>query len=224
MEYMRWRLCLFVCLLCSGSYGDDFHAKLELEERYIHHCREYSDIYEHLPLLKQLASQCSSAVEIGVRTMVSSWAILEGLASSSSDVRGYLGIDIESPPSDTLRVARRLAEANGIGFQFWQANDMAVDIEPTDFLFIDSLHTYCHLTYELEKFSPKVGRFIALHDTNDPLDDVVYRGDNSEYPLWIDRHKRGLWLAVEDFLKRHPEWELYERRFNNYGLTILRRY
>jgi len=92
-------------------------------------------------------------------------------------------------------------------------------------LFIDSLHTYCHLTYELEKFSPKVSKYIAMHDTSwDPtIDDPAYYGDYSEYPPEYDRTKRGLWPAVVDFLKRHPEWTLHERRLNNYGFTILKR-
>jgi len=51
-------------------------------------------------------------------------------------------------------LAKRLSLGNGIAFEFWQANDMDVDIHSADMLFIDTLHTYCHLTYELEKFSP----------------------------------------------------------------------
>ena len=104
---------------------------------------------------------------------------------------------------------------------------MDIDIPPAEMLFIDSLHTYCHLTYELEKFSPKISKVIAMHDTSEPwgdADDSDYRGDYSEYPLYIDRSKKGLWSAVEDFLERHPEWILQERLFNNHGFTILRRH
>jgi hypothetical protein len=103
---------------------------------------------------------------------------------------------------------------------------MYVDIEPTELLFIDSLHTYAHLTYELEKFSPKATKYIAMHDTSAPwgdTDDDEYHGDYSEYPPEIDRTKRGLWPAVLDFLNKHPEWTLKERRENSHGLTILQR-
>ena len=66
-----------------------------------------------------------------------------------------------------------------------------------------------------------------MHDTDDPwgyIDDFqVYQGDKSEYPASIDRNRVGLWAAVEDFLKRHPEWVLQERRLNNHGFTILKR-
>jgi len=66
-----------------------------------------------------------------------------------------------------------------------------------------------------------------MHDTSDPwgtIDDFQqYSGDYSEYPPEIDRTKRGLWAAVEDFLVRHPEWKLRERRLNCHGLTTLER-
>ena len=30
------------------------------------------------------------------------------------------------------------------------------------------MHTYCHLSYELDTFSPKVRKYIAMHDTSEP--------------------------------------------------------
>lgn len=207
-------------------YGAYSATQLELKHKYEHSCQEPSDINEHVFVLRDLAKECSSVVEIGLRSMVSSWGILQGLSESPYTSRSYLGIDIGLPPPETLDLARRLSEDNGITFSFWEANDMDVDIEPTEMLFIDSLHTYCHLTYELEKFSPKVNKFIAMHDTSEPYgstDDGGYYGDYTEYPPEYDRTKRGLWTAVEDFLRRHPEWTLYERRLNNHGFTILKR-
>jgi beta-1,4-mannosyl-glycoprotein beta-1,4-N-acetylglucosaminyltransferase len=176
--------------------------------------------------LRALAAECASVVEIGLRSMESSWGILRGLSENLSSSRSYIGIDIDSPSTELLDSAKRLAEGNGIAFNFWRANDLNIDIEPTELLFIDSLHTYCHLTYELEKFSPKVSKYIAMHDTSwgePPIDDPAYQGNYSEYPSEYDRTKRGLWQAVVDFLQRHPEWTLHERRVNNYGFTILKR-
>jgi hypothetical protein len=65
-----------------------------------------------------------------------------------------------------------------------------------------------------------------MHDTSEPFgdrDDNEYYGDYSEYPTHIDRSKRGLWPAVEDFLKKHPEWTVHERYYNNHGFTVLKR-
>ncbi len=213
--------------LCLGVFNFGLcSADGLLQKEYQRVCEMRSDIREHLPLLRDLALECSSVVEIGMREMVSTWAILQGLSENVSDKRSYHGIDIAVPPLNTLSLAKKLMKENGVTFVFWPENDMNIDIPFTELLFIDSLHTYCHLSYELEKFSPKVAKYIALHDTSEPwelLDDTEYRGDYSEYPEFIDRTKRGLYPAVEDFLTRHPEWVLHERRFNDHGFTILKR-
>ncbi len=211
------RIFFFLCFFLN------LHGTLQ--EQYETACRTPSDIYEHVPTLRSLAKECSSVTEIGLRSLVSTWGILLGLSESSHTQRSYVGIDIEPPPFEKLSLAQTASQENGIAFQFLQANDMDIDIEPTEMLFIDSLHTYCHLTFELEKFSPKVSQYIALHDTHWPevMDDPSYKGDYSEYPAEYDRTKKGLWLAVADFLERHPEWILAEDHKNNYGLTILKR-
>ncbi len=198
----------------------------ELAQQYGYSANQDSDIWEHVPVLRRLSAECSSVIEIGLRYMVSTWGILQGLADSAAGNRSYLGIDKVRPAEHTLQLAERLSEENGVLFRYLKADDMTIDLAPTEMLFIDSLHTYCHLSYELEKFSPKVSKYIAMHDTSEPwgeADDTVYYGDFSEYPEWIDRSKRGLWAAVVDFLGRHPEWQLLERRTNNHGFTILRR-
>ena len=216
-------------LVRFSTFIDDVVRKSEKESSELRKKYELSrdtpsDINEHINTLCCLAKECSSVVELGVRSMVSSWGILQGLSERTSAPRSYLGVDLALPPVEKIRAAKRLAQGNGITFNLCQANDMDIDIEPTEMLFIDSLHTYCHLTYELEKFSPKISKYIAMHDTSwGNIDDPAYQGDFSEYPLEYDRIKRGLWLAIEDFLKRHPEWVLYARYLNNYGLTILKR-
>jgi hypothetical protein len=198
----------------------------EIRGRYEYLCDTPSDINEHLPVLRELAKQCGSVVEIGVRSVVSTVAIIQGLSENQSESRTYLGIDLAMPPEDKLKACKKFAARNNIRFDFWKENDMNIEIPEVELLFIDSLHTYCHLTYELEKFSPNVRKYIALHDTSAPwgdTDESCYDGDYSEYPGWFDRSKRGLWPAVEDFLERHPEWRLHERRLNNHGFTILER-
>ena len=218
---------LLVSLFSLNLDAGDVRLKKKLEDQYEFHSQQSSDIYEHIPVLRALASECASVTEIGLRSMNSTWGVLLGLSEHSSEFRKYVGIDLDYPPESEFHLARYLAEANGVTFCFVHANDMDIDIEPTEMLFIDSLHTYCHLTYELEKFSPNVTKYIAMHDTDEPwgfIDDFQqYHGDRSEYPDHIDRNKRGLWQAVLDFLDSHPDWVLHERRLNNHGFTVLKR-
>jgi hypothetical protein len=219
-------LCALLFAPAAGLQGICSDPQLGLRLQYDLASSQPTDINEHLFALRSLAMQCSSVVEIGLRGMVSTWGILQGLSESASSVRLYFGIDLAPPSPHILRLGRQLAECNNIAFHFVQANDMHVMIPPTEMLFIDSLHTYCHLTYELETFSPHVSKYIAMHDTSAPwgeVDDCTYWGDYSEYPPEYSREKKGLWPAVEDFLLRHPEWSLYQRSFNNHGFTILKR-
>lgn len=219
----------FILILTCGfnsfqKNNDDSSA--QLRRMYEGVCQNPFDVHEHIPILRQLAYECSSVVEIGVRSIVSTWGLIMGLSENSCSPKSYIGIDLEFPPAESLKLVKSLSENQGIDFSFWRVNDLHIQIEPTDLLFIDSLHTYCHLTYELETFSPNVRKYICIHDTSHPWenqDDNEYHGDYSEYPAFYDRQKRGLWPAVVDFLDKHPEWILLERRMNNHGFTILKR-
>ncbi|HVW99415.1 MAG TPA: hypothetical protein VHA52_03100 [Candidatus Babeliaceae bacterium] len=235
--FKKWMLC---CLLFYGSCVPKLCraenssapelvkkiAYLELREQYHIHYYRPSDIHEHLPVFRKYAQECSSIVELGVRNIVSTWGFLLGLAESPHPQRSYIGVDIGRATADILALAHRLTTENGISFQFWEKNDMDIEIAETDLLMVDTLHTYAHLTYELEKFSPKIRSYIIIHDTSHTFeyrDCLSYTGDYSEYPPSIDRSKHGLWPAVVDFLHRHPEWSLHERHLNNNGLTVLKR-
>ena len=219
-------VCLCFFAFVRATHAATLEEQSELKKIYEFHVSRPSDIQDHIPMLRDLARDCSSVVEIGIRSMVSTWGILQGLAESSGELKFYLGVDLLVPPEDSLNLAKRLSKAHEIDYVFLQANDLEICIPPVDMLFIDSLHTYCHLTYELESFAPMVQKYIALHDTSDPWgnrDEVYYKGDYSEYPAHYNRTKKGLWPAVEDFLLKHPEWELLDRHFNCHGFTILQR-
>jgi len=209
--------------LCAQNVND----KEDLMNLYELHRSTPSDINQHLTVLKQLAKECSSVIEIGKRSVGSTWALLAGLAESEAPKRSYLEIEVFHPVIEKVYLSKRLASENGISFQFVHENDFFTELkERADLLFIDSTHTYCHLTYELEKFSPSINKYIVMHDTNLPWgyeNDVEYVGDYSEYPQSIDRTKKGLAAAVGDFLEKNSSWVLVDRRFNNHGLTVLKR-
>lgn len=218
--------CFVLSLLLGiGPYLPHLNDQVLLHNLYCYYEKTPSDMYQHLPRLRSLASECRSVIELGVRDMVSTWGLLQGLSDHKTGGRSYLGIDLNLPPAATFDLARNMAQRNGIGWEFVQGNDLQIDIPYTDLLFIDTLHTYAHLRYELETFSSRVGKYIVMHDTSDPYgsQDQVYDGDYSEYPDWIDVTKRGLWTAVKDFLAAHPEWEVHQRFTDCHGLTILKR-
>jgi hypothetical protein len=164
-----------------------------IEEKYEELCRTPSDINGHLPTLRQYADQCEHVTEFGVRGCVSLHAFL---ASKAKKVVAYDIANVSIPSVDKL--------------QFINANVLEVTIEPTDFLFIDTLHTFQQLHDELHFHAENVRHWIAMHDTT-----IYGRHGEDGGP--------GLNTAILKFLIDEPWWrECYRSEANN-GLTILER-
>jgi hypothetical protein len=230
--FNRFRICLLIFLsIFVIKISDVFSysregAKRAIFNMYKEHLARPSDINQHLPILSSLSIQCYSVIEIGLGDMISTVGIIKGLSSPRIKNQSYLGIKINRPNKQIEDKIKKITATLGIRYNVWLKNDLDTDIPTADMLFIDSIHTYCHLSYELEKFSPMIHKYIVMHDTSPPWDykdDTTYNGNYSEYPKHINRSKRGLWPAVEDFLQKHPEWVLEARYGNNHGLTVLKR-
>lgn len=172
-----------------------------IEEKYNQLCATPSDINEHLPALKRYAEQSESVVEMGVRALVSTWALLAGKPKI------LVSIDIEDPSTygGDLWEVYDAANLEGINFSFRKGSSLEVVLPEVDMLFIDTLHTYEQLFAELERHHISVKKFIAMHDTNLAGDPDNMRG------------------AVNDFLDKYPEWEVAEWFENNNGMTFLKR-
>ena len=196
---------------------------------FLFECTQSRVAGSHYFALRNLARICRSVTELGVYHLGSGFAILQGLSENASSVRSYLGIDIGSAPEEKVQLAQKWASHKNIDFRLLQASDFDIDIDPVDLLHIDTFHTYRHLTYELEKFSSVVRSYILMHDTSPPWGYVdenqqaLNREIESRYPPHINRTKRGLWTAVEDFLGQHSEWQLVERQTESPGYTIIKR-
>lgn len=175
----------------------------EVERRYAQARAALGDLHEHLPTLCRYASQCTHVTEMGVWRVCSSWALLAAGPKRmiSYDVIRHVEVD------DLERLGKTVCD-----FEFRQQNVLDVDIEETDLLFIDSLHTYTQLSAELAKHSPHVRKWIILHDT-------VTFGAHGQ-----DESVPGLWAAVEKFVADSGGvWRIAEHFTNNNGLTVLSR-
>jgi hypothetical protein len=177
-----------------------------------------SDINEHLPVLKQYAEKCDTVTEMGVRYVVSTFALV--LAKPKK----LISIDLFHPSfyGDTSRLyaIQNYAKNNGVDYKFVMGNTLNNDIEQTDMLFIDTLHVYGQLKKELEKHASNVNKYIVFHDTTT----FEYQDEKHYYNVdALDTSKTGLWPAIQEFLDSHTEWEILERRTNNNGLTILQK-
>lgn len=216
----------FLSLVHVSLCGFD-SSKDELTQLYDYYRTTPSDIYEHVSFLKDLAGQCSSIAEIGTGNVPATFGLLMGLVENNAKNRFFTEVQSRNPPLEKLYLTKRLAAENGIAYKYVQTADVNFELEnPVELLFIDGVHTYCHLTHQLRTLSPKVIKYIVMHDTSPPwgyANDTTYCGDYSEFPKDIDRKKKGLSVAVEDFLAENPGWVIHERRMNNHGLFVLKK-
>ena len=167
--------------------------------------RKRSDINEHLPMLSFLAEQCDHVTEFGVRAGVSTLAFLHGLRGKhDARLRSY---DI----NDDYGVRQSYAPLTKTDWVFVTASTLTIPkIEPTDLLFIDTLHSYTQVSQELALHGDQAKRWIAFHDT-ETFGTVGDDGDE------------GINKAIGQFVGSRPEWrEVYHSHKNN-GLTVIER-
>lgn len=181
-------------------------------------CNIESDINQHLPTLKLYGQKCKTITEMGVRYGCSTWAFIE----AKPEKLNCYDITIEPfKPSEPF--VKKICNDYKIKYNFFIADSIQTDIEITDLLFIDTLHTYNQLICELTKHSKNVNKYIILHDTTlfGYSDEYVYE-HASEIVKKSTIHKRGLMEAVNDFISSDKNWSIHEVFTHNNGLTILK--
>jgi len=188
--------------------------------KYQEKCSTVSDINEHLPTLRKYAEECDSIVEMGVRSIVSTWAFL------SAKPKKLISLDLSHPSSfgGNLDEVIQLSSENGIEFEFVEKSSLEYEMINTDLLFIDTWHDYLQLKMEMFRHHSKVNKYIILHDTTTfgYIDESFYdEYGNSRLETNLPK---GLYPAVDEFLFANKEWRLWEKKSNNNGLTILKKF
>ena len=195
-----------------------------IQRGYDANCANSSDINEHLPTLRQYASDCTHVTECGVRGAVSCYALGDG-------IRGKEGARLVLVDLDECEAIERFidyCEHENVRATFYKESDLTCPIEDTELLFIDTWHVYGHLKRELARWHSHVKKYILLHDTT--VDgkhgeslrlgwNILEQSKATGIP--VEEIAKGLWPAVEEFLQEHPEWTLKDRFTNNNGLTVL---
>lgn len=207
----------------------------KLEQKFEEAWNTPSDISEHLYTLRDIASTCSSILELGTRSGVSTIAFLAGLAENDSVLKNLVCCDLVYDDRLT-EIASLAAEANVV-FEFVTGDDLELDIGkhtlfsgPADIVFIDTWHVYAQLKRELAKFESLARKYIILHDTEVDAEfgesvrcgwDVPEQAKKTGFSE--EEIRRGLRPAVEEFLNVHDNWKLKAHYKNCNGLTILER-
>ena len=197
-----------------------------IDTKYIERCSNWSDIYEHLPTLARYGSECNHITEMGVRSVVSSYAFAHALKNKKT----HKLVQVHLEDHDNITTFRNECEKENISVVFHKDSSLHCPLEQTDLLFIDTWHVYGHLKRELERWNTYVGKYIIMHDTTvdewagETIRCKLNPKEQSEKTgIPVHEITKGLWPAIREFLTAHPEWTLRERYNNNNGLTILER-
>jgi hypothetical protein len=169
-------------------------------------CRSVeSDIHAHLLRLAQLARECNHVTEFGVRSGMSTFSFLHGLSNKSrATLRSY---DLGDPYNIFESVRPHIE----IDWTFEHGSTLeAPVIEPTELLFIDTLHNYAQVKGELERHGNQASKYIIFHDT-------------VSFGIHGETGGPGINLAIQEFMRDNEQWQVFEHYDNNNGLTILTR-
>jgi hypothetical protein len=174
-------------------------ASEELRCMFVEACARPTSIHQHLSVMRDTASGCQHITEFGVGCGDSTLAWL--LVQPDKLVCYDLGFQ------DCVPTFERICGRTD--FRFYAADARIVEIEETDLLFIDTIHTYSHLKEELRVHGGKARKYIICHDT-------TTFGEVGE-----DRQAPGLFQAILEFVRDNPQWKIKDRFTHNNGLTIL---
>lgn len=229
---------LITCHHMSLNDFDNFQKILNnnnctINNKYMSLCTKLSDINEHLPTLCQLATECNSILELGMREAVSSWAFVNGLLlagknNTASDNASLLFLNgIQACNISELLDSTKDLNIK-IKYQWGNCLDLDTTNNKFDMVFIDTWHVYGQLKRELEKFSKISNKYIVMHDTTvDEYEGETIRcgmnaqaqSEESGFP--IEEILQGLGKAIDEFLIECPNWIIKKKYTNNNGLTIL---
>uniref|UniRef100_A0A6C0AFQ8 Uncharacterized protein n=1 Tax=viral metagenome TaxID=1070528 RepID=A0A6C0AFQ8_9ZZZZ len=220
--------------ICNNEYNSDKNNKFSKNEELLLYYKNSvltkSHINQHLNVVKYYSEKCSSVLELGltVYTIGITASVILGMEQNNYPNNLFTGI-FEISLGQELQYLKNITNINMNILKEREINIKVEDLQNHDMLIINSWFTYKHVKYNLENFGKIINNYIiicatTIHEHEDhPLyisGEYTPVRDFSEYPY---DNKKGLGEAIKEFLEDHTEWVLYERHYNNYGMTILKK-
>jgi len=174
-----------------------------LADLYTAALQESSDISEHLNILYRMASCVDNVTSITADGAATSTAAFVYAMPKHC----VIYCKLQTPQIIRLQCASKIA---GLDYIYEQYRS-AIEIDPTDLLFIDTIKTEEIITRELNEYAGHVRKYLIFHDTET-------FGCVGELPGSL-----GIWPAIARFVRQNPEWQLFKHYSHCHGLTILER-
>ena len=138
---------------------------------------------------------------IGVET-ITEFGPFQGCSTAAwISLRPKKFVTVDRGMSLDIPVFQQAAEEVGVSFKFVIGNDLEIDIEPCELLFIDTMHTEDHTFNELQRHADKISKYLVFHDVN-PNRFNTLKGINK---WWVN----------------HSEWQLKYQDFEDCGFMVL---
>ena len=138
---------------------------------------------------------------IGVET-ITEFGPFQGCSTAAwISLRPKKFVTVDRGVSLDIPVFQQAAEEVGVSFKFVIGNDIEIDIEPCELLFIDTMHTEDHTFNELLRHADKISKYLVFHDVN-PNRFNTLKGINK---WWVN----------------HSEWQLKYQDFEDCGFMVL---
>jgi len=193
---------------------------------YKERCAQPSDINEHIATLYEFAKGCSTVVELGLCNVNSAY----GFAAALVGVPNNKLLLVDPYKSPNVEGFLKECHAENVNAQFYHGSDLECTPEPCELLFIDTWHVYGQMKRELARWASSASKYIIMHDTTidgeqgeSLRDKHDIKKESQQFGIPEHEIRRGIWPAIEEFLRDNTEWTLLHRFTNNNGLTILKR-
>jgi hypothetical protein len=178
-----------------------------------------TDMYFHIQTLMMIATRCNTVLELGVRSIQSTWGLLGGLSAESFGVavivnerqlgfaspKKLTSVDIEDPSihGSDIQEVYTIAEENGINYEFIKGDTLTVEVDNNEYdaIFFDTDHTYEQLSAELKRFGPMAKTWMMFHD--------------------VARFGKVLIPAINEWLDENPEWLIVPNLSTNQCMGFL---
>ena len=190
-----------------------------LQEKFDYHSNDReSDMWFHFDYLRALSSDCNIIMELGTRSVVSTWAFLHGMSSSAERVvfmdenrrKLYLGsaktlwsFDVIHPNQHGVNTEEvfEIASDNNIKWELKIEDSLETELPVCDLIFFDTDHNYKQLSQELKLHANKSRKYLVFHDTMKFAQELV--------------------PAINEFLEENEEWTILNCENACNGLTSL---
>ncbi len=181
----------------------ELDRRIALEVEYRRICRlKAKAIATHMPWLRATVAtmQPASIVELGTGYSFSTLALYLG----SQECIGPIDIDtwdIRARPNSIRRMLEK--PLHPIEAVTYHVEDVrTARIPMCDLLYIDDDHSYKHVAWELEHFSPMAQKYIVMHDTH-------------------CKKCPGVANAMHEFMAIHDDWRILWDCPDGSGMTAL---